>query len=213
MTSRTRVLLVEDHAILRDGLASIFDEHPEFQVVAEAEDGEAALRQCQRLAPDLVLLDLSLPKKDGMAVLAAIKRSWPATRVMVLTMHREPQLVAAILDLGADGYCLKDAGTGALLAGMRRVCRGERYVSPELDGGGEEPVPPKSREAGAVPLTAREREILRLVAEGRTNPQIAEALYISLRTVDNHCTNIRSKLGLHSKQEITAYAFRAGLVG
>lgn len=213
----TRLLIVEDHAILRDGLRTILADYPEFEILGEAEDGLEALRQCESCNPDLVLLDLTLPRLDGIDTLRRMKKKWPETAVLVLTMHRSKRALQESLAAGANGFCLKDSPIEELVLAMRSVVQGKQYISSDMQCFCEKP-----KRAGAVhssadgeygaALTGREKEILRLVAKGHTNKQIADILAISERTVDNHCTNLRSKVGVNSKQALTVHAFRAGLM-
>ena len=217
MKTSTKLLLVEDHAILRDGLRTILSGYEEFEIVGEAGDGLIALTQCQKYHPDLVLLDLSLPKLDGIEVLREIKKNWPKIAVLVLTMHRSKQYLHASLAAGANGYCLKDIQLDELLHALRTVRQGRIYISREMRCFLEKPSSSgpnhtSSDQEEAVSLTKREKEILHLVAQGHTNPQIAKLLSISERTVDNHCTNLRNKIGVNSKQALAAYAVRAGMV-
>lgn len=217
METKTRLLIVEDHAILRDGLRTVLADYPEFEVVGEAEDGLQAVERCESFFPDLVLLDLSLPKQEGIVTLAKIKEKCPDTRVLVLTMHQHKQSLEKSMAAGADGYCLKDTPIDELVEALQMVARGEKFVSREMQRFCEKGLrtnstaTPASGE-GAISLTGREKEVLKLIAQNYTNNQIAAALSISERTVDNHCTNLRNKLGAHSKQALTAYAFRAGLL-
>ena len=217
MKTKSRLFLVEDHAILRDGLRTILADYQEFEIVGEAADGLEALQLCETCCPDLVLLDLTLPKLDGIEVLRKMKQQWPAMAVLVLTMHRSLQLLEDSLVAGANGYCLKDSRLEELVGALRVVIQGQKYISRAMLCFHEKPMPGESAdvttsEENAAPLTGREKEILRLVAQGYTNPQIAKTLSISVRTVDNHCTRLRNKVGVHSKQALTAYAHRAGLV-
>jgi len=216
MTPKKRVLLVDSHAILLDGLRRILAPSPEFEVVARAQDGLEALRQCEVHVPDLVMLGLNLPKKDGPEVLREIKQNWPLVKILVLTMHCSLKLFRKAIEAGADGYCLKNIGGDELLHAMHLVCRGRKYLSRQLyfnlpsftgwqaDWSDDRPF--------CSLLSRRENEILRLVAKGFTYSQISTALLISKGTVDNHCSNIRKKLGVHSRQAMTVWAFRSGLL-
>ncbi|MEJ2690930.1 MAG: response regulator transcription factor, partial [Deltaproteobacteria bacterium] len=132
MTTKTRLLIVEDHAILRDGLRSVLVDYPEFVIVGEAEDGFEAVQQCENCGPDLVLLDLSLPKQDGIVTLRKIKNKWPETAVLVLTMHRSKQSLDEAMEAGADGYCLKDSPMDELVRALRAVIQGRQYISKEM---------------------------------------------------------------------------------
>ncbi len=217
MITKIRVLLVEVHAVLRDGLRRILADYPEFRVVGEAGDGQKALQKCGLHSPDLVLLGLILPKKDGFQVLRNIKRNWPEIKVLVLTMQHSHSSCAAAMAAGADGYCLKDTGRDELLSAMRLVRGGRKYISRQLQPLHWHPLATlkpeghRAAEPYCIPLSQREKEVLQLVVEGYTNRQIANALYISGPTVGHHCTRIREKLGVHSKHAITAFALRAGL--
>lgn len=216
MSSKKRLLLIDDHAILRDGLRNIFDDNPEFEVVAEAGNATEALAQCEAVAPDIVLLDLTLPKEDGINLLREIKRRWPNILVLVFTMHNHQKYLEDAMVAGADGYCLKDTSIEELYNALHLVSWGKKYISEELLRGTHADFCDFRKEkAGwekAAGLTGRELEVIRLVAQGLTNAQIAETLSISERTVDNHCSSIRLKLDVHSKQGITAFAFRTGLL-
>jgi DNA-binding NarL/FixJ family response regulator len=217
MIQKTRVLLVEDHAILRDGLRTILSDYPEFDIIGEAEDGQGALQQCQAHLPDIVLLDLSLPGMDGIEVLGEIKEKWPQIKVMVLTMHRNANFLQAAIAKEAEGYCLKDTAFPELVRGLRSLIKGEKYLCEEMRSMRANPAAevfsgPRPSVGNGASLTHREKEILQFVAAGYTNRQIAKTLLISEKTVENHCTNLRTKLGVHSKQELTVHAFRMGLV-
>jgi DNA-binding NarL/FixJ family response regulator len=216
MMPKKRVLLVDTHAILVDGLRRILAPSLEFEVVAKARDGLEALRQCEIHAPDLVMLGLDLPKKDGTEVLREIKREWPMVKVLVLTMHCNLKFLRKAIEAGTDGYCLKNIGGDELLHAMHLVCEGKKYLSRQLyfnlpsftgwmaDRSEDKPF------SGF--LSRRENEILRLVVQGFTYSQISTALLISKGTVDNHCSNIRKKLGVRSRQAMTVWAFRSGLL-
>jgi len=216
MSAKIGILLVDDHAIMRDGLRHILAEYEDFEIVGEAGDGQAAMEQYDKCRPDLVLLDLNLPRMDGAEVLRRLKKKWPRTKILVLTMHRNWKHLQTALEVGADGYCLKESPLDELVEAIRRVSRGEKFICRDMRR--LEKMSSRADYADfscgeeAVILTGREREILRLVAVGQTNGQIAAALGISEHTVDNHCTNLRLKIGVHSKRALTTYAFRSGLV-
>lgn len=214
--SPKRLLLVDDHAILRDCLRKILGRGQQFEVVAEASDGEEALAHCKTYVPDAVLLDLGLPKMDGLDVLRQIKQRWPEMKVLVFTVHSREREFNAAMEANADGYCLKECRSEELLDAVRQICKGRRYVSRPLHGFQVDNAAISLKDKAcraryAFSLSIREREIMRLVGLGYTNKQIATSLFISPRTVDNHCSHIRSKLGVRSKQGIIAFAFRCGL--
>ena len=216
MTSKIRIVIAEDSTILREGLRAILEDYPEFEVIGEAVDGLEAIRLCTNLAPDLLLLDFSMPRMNGVDAIADIKKQCPRTRILMLTGHDSVEYLTIAFRAGADGYALKDAKQAELLRAMRTVLQGKKYI-PEgvakeyaalgnkVDGGKED-------EEAASALTKREKVVLKMVAEGYSNKKIASLLYISPKTVDNHRTNIMGKLNLHTPQALTFYAIHIGLV-
>ena len=216
MDKKIRIFIAEDHAILRDGLRAILSDHKEFEVVGEAADGIEAVRGCLRAKPDLMLLDLSMPRMNGTEVIHHVKTSAPEIKILVLTLHRTADHYLKAVEAGADGYTLKDAKQRELLHAIRTVLEGGFYVCKELEQLSKHHHQAKSprqeeKDPGLPALTKREREILKLVAEGFTNKEIANYLYISPKTVDNHRTNLMRKLDLHSAQALTSFALRLGL--
>ena len=215
-----RILLAEDHRILREGLRAIFRGEPEFALVGEASDGREASAQARELQPDLVILDLSMPRTDGLSALAEIKRVAPNARVLVLTVHRTEEYVFTAIEAGADGYLLKDASASELMLAVRSVLAGDRYlcaavasqfVTAFLDGKGKRQAAPKPR-SPLETLSNREREVLKLVAEGYRSREIGEFLCISEKTVEKHRANLMRKLGVRSAAALTAFAIEKGLV-
>jgi two-component system response regulator NreC len=214
--SRHRIVLVEDHTLFRQGLKALLSLEPDFEIVGEAEDGFKAIQCVETFKPDIVLLDLTMPRLNGMEAIREMKKLSPKTKVVVLTAHRSQEFVHATLSAGASGYVLKDAEHAELLLAMRSVLKDKRYLSPDVSGGvvdgylsGEKaPAPDSVWEI----LTARERQVLKLIAEGRKSREIADVLCISEDTVAKHRTNIMSKLDLHSASALTAYALKKGLV-
>lgn len=216
MHKKKRIFIAEDHAILRDGLRAILSDQEEFEVVGEAIDGLDAVRHCLAAMPDLLLLDLSMPKMNGTEVIHHVKTAAPEVRILVLTLHRSAEHYQEAVRAGADGYVLKDAKQRELLNAIRTVLNGRFYVCDELkplSKSDNDCTAPnlQEKDKGLSSLTNREREILKLVAEGFSNKEIATYLFISPKTVDNHRTNLMRKLDLHSAQALTSYALRVGL--
>lgn len=205
-----RIMIVDDHAIVRSGLRAIIRVTPDMQLAGEAENGRAAIDLAARLAPDVVLMDLIMPELDGVAAIAAIKRAQPAVRIVALTTFAEADLVLGAVQAGADGYLLKDADVQELTRAIRTVHGGQPYLHPaatrHLLQATTHPEP------AAHPLTEREKAVLAQVARGLTNRQIAEALAISEKTVSVHISNLLNKLGLASRTQAALYAARAGLI-
>ena len=214
---KKRIVIAEDHTILREGLKSLLAASADLAIVGEAADGREAIHRCRELKPDLLLLDLSMPRLGGLDAIGEVRRQAPATKILVLTVHKTDEYVLASLRAGAAGYVLKDATHQELLAAIRTVLSGKRYLSPDIadkviDGylqGRKNDVPATPWER----LTPREREVLKLVAEGSKNREIADFLCISLKTVEKHRDSLMKKLDLHSAAALTAYAIEKGLVG
>jgi two-component system response regulator NreC len=214
---KIRVLLADDHTLIRSGIATLLQSSKDIQIVGEASDGDEAIRKTGELLPDVVVIDLSMPKLSGIEATKILKRKYPATQVLVLTMHENEEYVFQILKAGASGYVLKSAGKDELSAAIRAASKGEKFFSPRISQlMAEGYVRRVDQEAGGaqqgdVPLTRREREILALVVRGLTNQQIAEQLYISPRTVDTHRTNIMQKLDIHDVANLVRYAMEHGI--
>jgi len=211
-----RIVVAEDHTILREGVRSLLSSNPDLEVVGEAADGREAIECAGRLRPDLILTDLSMPRMNGVDAVREIKRCSPETKVLVLTVHKTEEYILATLQAGADGYLLKDSTYAELLMAVRYVLGGKRYISPGisdkvLDGYIEGKKTLKTRTSWDT-LTAREREVLTLIAEGYRNKEIAEELSISVKTVEKHRANLMEKLNLHNAQALTALAVEKGLV-
>lgn len=211
-----RILLAEDHKLLREGLKSILASEKEFQLVGEARDGQEAIRLTRDVKPDLVLLDLTMPRLDGFSVLRAIRSECQGTRVLVLTVHESDQYVHEAFRAGADGYCLKDSSRDELLMAMRSTLEGKMYISPGVAKSvmsgyltGRKQIREKSSWEA---LTPREKEILKLIAESYQNKEIAQILNISVKTVEKHRGNLIEKLNLHSSTALTVYAIEHGLI-
>ncbi|HEX9067309.1 MAG TPA: response regulator transcription factor [Ktedonobacterales bacterium] len=215
-TGKIRVLIADDHTILRVGLRMLLNAQADIEVVGEASDGNAAIAQTILLHPDLVLMDITMPGCNGIEATRQIHQRHPEVRVLALTMHEHEEYLFQTLRAGAAGYILKEAADSELINAIRMVCGGQVYLSPSIQPlivgdylhrvrTGEE------RDTYSL-LTEREREILKLVAEGNTNNQIAEQLIISPKTVDTHRTHIMDKLNLHNRAELVKYAMRRGLL-
>jgi two-component system response regulator NreC len=216
MSQKARIVIAEDHTILREGLRSLLSSNPIFEIVGEAEDGREAIRCVEKFKPDLILTDLSMPRMNGMEAIKEIKKESPATKVLVLTVHRAEEYILATFRAGADGYILKDSTHSELVMAVKKVLSGKHYISPEIsekviEGYLEGKKTLKSRTSWET-LTQREREILKLIAEGYKNKKIAEDLCISVKTVEKHRANLMEKLDLHNIQALTTFAIERGLV-
>jgi len=214
--ARLRVVLADDHLIVRQGLRALLDAVPGFDVVAEASDGLQAVEAVEREQPDVVVLDLSMAGLSGIEALRRIKGHSKRVKVLVLSMHATSEYVRAALRAGADGYVVKGSGIGDLTEALRLVAEGRQFLSPEieraalldlLDG------TPRSVELDPLArLTPRERQVLQLIAEGHSNRSIAEKIGLSIKTVDGHRTRVMNKLDLHEATALTRFAIRHGLV-
>lgn len=216
MCAKWRILLVEDQRLVRETLKGFLDLDQGYEVVGEASDGLEAIRLVDRLKPDLVILDLAMPKADGFELLSAVKKSRAKIRILVVTGRKEEDYVLRALREGADGYLLKEEGIDELLNGMKAVLRGERYLSASLVGlvidgfvHSRDSAPARSP---LDLLSSREREILKLIAEGQNRQQIADRLCISAKTVDKHRENLTRKLNRRGVAALTSYAIEKGLL-
>jgi len=212
----TKVVIVEDHKLFREGLKSLLSDKEGLEVVGEAGDGLAAIRTVKRCLPDMMLLDLSMPKMNGISVMKEIKAQFPEIKIMALTIHESDQYVLEAFEAGADGYCLKDAGRNELMVAVDSVLQGKRYISPSISDNvlegyltGRKKL--KSKTSWDT-ITQRERQVLKLLGEGFQNKEISDMLHISVKTVEKHRANIMNKLDLHNAAALTAYAIEHGLV-
>jgi len=210
-----RIVIAEDHTILREGLKALLSSDLDLEVIGEAEDGQAAIKYAETLAPDLVLMDLSMPRMSGLDAIKEIKKQSPQIKIIALTVHKTEEYVLATLQAGADGYVLKDATNSELGMAIKNVLMGKRYLSPDIsekviEGYLEGRKALKTKSAWDT-LTQREREILKLIAEGYKNKEIADYLFISLKTVEKHRSNLMKKLDLHNTAALTAFAIEKGL--
>ncbi len=210
------ILLADDHTILRAGLRMMLNAQPDFEVVGEAQDGRHAIQEAQRLQPDVILMDITMPDMNGIEATRQIKKLLPETKVLILTMHEHDEYVFQALRAGASGYMLKEAADTDLISALRVIQNGQFYLSPTAQsvmvGDYLQRVRTGEEKDSYSSLTEREREILKLVAEGYTNNKIAERLIISPKTVDTHRTHVMDKLNLHSRAELVKYAMRRGLL-
>lgn len=210
---RIKVLLADDHALFREALALLLQQEANIEVIGQAENGRDLVRIVQERKPDLVLTDISMPQMNGTEAISYLKARNPDLKVIVVTMHSGAEHVRAAFQAGANGYVLKDDGQTEFLGAVRSVLAGRTYVSPSVSDvvvsgylGGEASRPSWSD------LTTREREVLKLVAEGYRNREIAEILSISQKTVEKHRTNLMAKLDLHSTAALTSFAIANGIV-
>jgi DNA-binding NarL/FixJ family response regulator len=208
---KIRILLADDHAMVRQGFRMILAAQPDMEIVGEAGNGREAVEQAERLKPDVVVMDVSMPELNGIEATRRINGSAPRTRILALSMHKDSVYVREILRAGARGFLLKDAIDSDLLAAVRAVASGEGYLSPAVS----EAVLSDYRKHVTDPLdllSSREREVLQMIAEGKTNKDIAVTLGLSVYTVDAHRGRIMEKLNLHSVGELVRFAVRKGLV-
>ena len=216
MKAKHRIIIAEDHTILREGLRSLLSSDPDLEIVGEAQDGQEAIRCVERLRPNLVLMDLSMPRMNGLDAIKEIKKRSTDTKILVLTVHKNEEYIVATLQAGADGYALKDSTHAELGIAIKNVLSGNHYISPGISGRviegyleGRKPLKPMSP---FETLTQRERGILKMIAEGYKNKEIADYLCISVKTVEKHRANLMQKLDLHSVSALTAFALEKGLV-
>jgi DNA-binding NarL/FixJ family response regulator len=211
MTRRIRILLADDHAVVRQGFRMILGAQPEMEIVGEAGNGREAVEAAEKLRPDVVVMDVAMPELNGIEATRRITTTAPHTRILALSMHKDSVYVREVLRAGARGYLLKDAPAGDLVAAVRAVASGEGYLSPAVSNA----VLDDYRRHVTNPidlLTSREREVLQMLAEGKTNKEIAGVLNLSVYTVDAHRGRIMEKLNLHSINELVRFAVRNGLI-
>ncbi|MNK74492.1 Oxygen regulatory protein NreC [compost metagenome] len=214
--SKIRILLSDDHAILRSGLKMLLSAEPDMEVVGEATDGEEAIALAEQLHPDLVLMDVSMPRVNGIEATAEIKRRMPQVKVLVLTMHENEEYLFRTLKAGGSGYVLKKAADTELLDAIHQVMEGGAFLRPSVTKALVqdylERVETGEETDSYGLLTERERQILKLIAEGFTNQEMAKMLVISVRTVETHRAHLMDKLGMHTRSELVKYALRKGLL-
>lgn len=214
MSDRIRVLIADDHIIVRSGLRLLLEAEPDIDVVGEASDGREALDLIEKRLPDVVLMDIAMPGMDGLEATQRIKDNWPQVKVLVLTMHRSDEYFFEVIKAGASGYILKGAETSDLIHAVRVVGRGEVFLYPTM---AQKLVKDYLNfiqwgEGAGSSLSPREKEILHLLADGCSNKEIAEKLVISPSTVHSHRSNLMTKLGLNNRRELIQYARQRGLI-
>jgi two-component system, NarL family, response regulator NreC len=210
-SKKFRILLADDHSVVRQGFRLILENQSDMEVVGEASNGREAVTVAEALQPDVVIMDVTMPELNGIEATRRIGELSPRTRVLALSMHKDSVYVREILRAGAKGYLLKDAAGNDLLAAVRAVARGEAYLSPAVS----DAVLTDYRKHVTNPidlLTSREREVLQMIAEGKTNKEIANSLQLSVYTVEAHRGRIMEKLNLHSTGELVRFALRNGLI-
>ena len=216
MTTTHKIIIAEDHTILREGLRALLSLDPNYEIIGEAEDGRDAIRCVEKLMPDLLLIDLSMPRMNGMEAIRDIKKRYPEIKIIALTVHKTEEYILATLEAGADGYVLKDATHDELMIAINSVLSGKPYLSPGVSEKviegyleGRRTMRPSS---AWDTLSQREREVLKLIAEGYKNKEIADDLCISIKTVEKHRSNLMKKLNLHNAAALTAFAMEKGLI-
>lgn len=216
MLNKQRILIVEDHTLLRQGLCAMISADPELEVVGEVDNGRDAIKFAGSLSPELILMDLSMPGTNGTESIVEIKRRYPAIKILVLTVHKAEEYIREALKAGADGYVLKHATLTELLLAIKSVLKGKTYLSPDIAEqvvsgylfGGKSLNPVSTWDS----ITLREREVLKLIAEGHPNKYIANYLCVSVKTVEKHRSNLMKKLDMHNAASLTVFAIEKGVV-
>lgn len=213
--SKIRVLIADDHVLVREGVRALLGGYDDIEVVGEASDGSEALSKAIELAPDVILLDVAMPGLGGLEVTPELRKAVPDTRILVLTQYDNKEYVFRFLRMGAAGYALKKGAGNDLVSAIRAVHRGERFLDPSVAGAVIDGYLQKESGQGDDAygsLTERERQVLRLIAEGHTNKGIGETLGISVKTAMAHRANIMSKLDIHNRSELIKFAIRKGII-
>jgi two-component system, NarL family, response regulator NreC len=213
---KIKILIADDHAIVRDGLKALLGSQPDIEVVAEAVNGDEAVEKTREFLPEVILMDITMPGKNGLDATREIKKAFPEVKILVLTMHESDEYFFKMLDAGASGYFIKGGSTGELINAVHTVSQGDVFLHPSVakkllsDYLRREKVGPERQTYDG--LTGRELEIIKLVAGGYTNQEIANSLVVSAATVQTHRAHIMAKLGLHSRTELVRYALKKGYV-
>lgn len=214
--AKVKVVLADDHALLRAGLAVLINAQPDMEVVAEAATAQEAIEAVQRTQPDLLTLDLTMPGGNSVQAIETLRQKCPKTRILVLTMHDDPGYLHATMSAGCAGYLVKTASDAEMLSALRTVAQGRTVVGLSLSQGDARSVlgpGAKTEHPALAPLSEREREVLQLLARGHTNHQIADKLFLSVKTVETYRSRIGEKLGLRDRAELVAYAIKVGFLG
>ncbi|MBI4682894.1 MAG: response regulator transcription factor [Nitrospirae bacterium] len=211
---KTKILLVDDHKILRDGICSLVKGYDDMEVVGEAADGRTAIRLVQQLSPDVVIMDISMPDLNGIDATRKIITDYPKVKIIALSMHYDKQFISEIFKAGASGYLIKDSAFDELEHAIRIVMDGKTYINPQIASLVVESLVSQPSSAGHQAfslLTEREREVLQLISEGKSTKQIAVDLHVSAKTVESHRRQVMGKLNIRNVAELTKYAIREGL--
>ncbi len=209
-----KILLADDHKIMRDGLRSLIEKNSQFEIVGEADNGRTTVKLAQEFRPDIIIMDIGMPDLNGIEATRRIKALVPKTRVIALSMYYDKRFVSGMLEAGASGYLRKDSGADELVTAIRAVAKDGTYLSPRIAGVVVKDYMnrlPKKSCANFTTLTDRQREILQSLSEGKNPKEIALAYKISVKTVETHIQNIKNKLDIHNTAELTKYAIREGL--
>lgn len=214
-----KIIIADDHQLVLQGISAMVNELPDFEIIATANDGKDALNKVKLLQPDLILLDIEMPRMNGLEAGRLIKKEFPSIRVLFLSMYLEKSLIKKVVEIGADGYIIKSADKEEFCLGLKKIMEGKKYfcsdISEAMANGGNASVLSKGNLINSeqiAHLTERERDVLRLVAEGMSNKEIGKELFISHRTVDSHRTNLMKKLDIHSMAELIRFAYQNGIV-
>jgi two-component system response regulator NreC len=216
MGKKIRVVLADDHRMMREGIRALLERQKDIEVVGEAADGREAVRLATQLSPDMVVMDVSMPLLNGIEATRQIRRDCPGVSVLILTVHESEEYVAQLLAAGADGYIIKRAAGDELISAIRAVNQGEAFLYPSVARVVIEDYVRRLKDGEGLGvqdvLTGREREVLQLIAEGYTNREIADLLHVSIKTVQNHRSKIMNKLDLHDRGELIKYAIQQGII-
>ncbi|MED4202787.1 response regulator [Neobacillus mesonae] len=211
-----KLMLVDDHAVLRDGLKNIIEMEPDMEVIAEAENGNEAIAKVEEVLPDVILMDINIPEKNGIEATSVIKQLYPAVKILILTMYDHDEYFMSAIREGADGYLLKDAPSQHVVDAIRAVANGQSVIHPAMTkkflGFQQRGAEPAVAEKTDSTLTAREKDVLLCLVKGMNNKEIAQNLYISDKTVKIHVSNIFKKLGVKSRSQVVIYAVQNQLV-
>jgi DNA-binding NarL/FixJ family response regulator len=217
MNKTSRILIVEDHALLRAGMCSLISKNPALEVVGDLSNARDAIAALRTLQPDLILMDISMPGMSGIEAVIDIKKRYPSIRIIIVTVHKEDEYIHSSLRAGANGYLLKDATHEELQVAIRSVLSGKTYLSPDVSADVIQRYL-NAKDTNQTPsplsvLTHRERQVLKLIAEGRTNKYIAEYFSLSIKTIEKHRSNLMQKLDRHNASSLTHFAIQHGLLG